>query len=111
LSRKTSTVSPALHADQFLLAQFSRANLRDLGQRRGSARQLTQRGIPMLVEALVRLRALGATFLEVPCEMTPRATGVASASRFKIMWRTLRGLFQFWWQWRSARPAPPAPHA
>lgn len=61
---------------------------------------LTQRGIPMLVEALVRLRDLGATFREVPSEMRPRTAGVASASRLRIMWRTLRGLLQFWWRWR-----------
>jgi len=64
---------------------------------------LTQRGIPMLVEALVRLRDLGATFLEVPSEMKVRTAGVASASRVKIMWRTLRGLLQFWRQWRRDR--------
>ena len=66
---------------------------------------LTQRGIPMLVEALVRLRDLGATFLEVPSEMKARTAGVASASRLRIMGRTLRGLIQFWWQWRRDRPA------
>lgn len=66
---------------------------------------LTQRGIPMLVEALVRLRDLGATFLEVPSEMKPRTAGIASASRFRIMWRTLRGLAGFWWLWRRQRPA------
>jgi glycosyltransferase involved in cell wall biosynthesis len=64
---------------------------------------LTQRGIPMLVEALVRLRDLGATFLEVPSEMKARTAGVASASRLRIMGRTLRGLIQFWWQWRRDR--------
>jgi glycosyltransferase involved in cell wall biosynthesis len=73
---------------------------------------LTQRGIPMLVEALVRLRDLRATFLEVPSEMKPRTAGTASASRFRIMARTLRGLLQFWWLWRQtpkvsfARAAP-----
>jgi glycosyltransferase involved in cell wall biosynthesis len=67
---------------------------------------LAQRGIPMLVEALVRLRDLGATIREVPCEMKLRTAGVASASRVKIMWRTLRGLFQFWLLWRrEPRPA------
>lgn len=70
----------------------------------------TQRGIPMLLEMLVRLRDLGATMVEVPSEMRPRTAGVASASRIKIMWRTLRGLFQFWWQWRHDRPAAPAHH-
>ena len=61
---------------------------------------LTQRGIPMLVEALVRLRDLGATVREVPADMKPRTAGIATASRFRVMWRTLRGLLQFWWQWR-----------
>jgi glycosyltransferase involved in cell wall biosynthesis len=70
--------------------------------------QLTQRGIPMLVEALVRLRDLGATFREVPSEMKLRTAGVASASRVRIMWRTLRGLFQFWWQWRRERRVVPS---
>jgi glycosyltransferase involved in cell wall biosynthesis len=54
---------------------------------------LTQRGIPMLTEILVKLRDLGATFLEVDCRMQPRQVGVPSASRFRVMWRTLRGLF------------------
>lgn len=67
--------------------------------------RLTQRGIPMLVEALVRLRDLGASFLEVPSEMKLRTAGVASASRVKVMWRTLTGLFRFWRQWRRDRPA------
>lgn len=70
---------------------------------------LTQRGIPMLVEALVRLRDLGATFLEVPSEMKPRTAGVASASRIRIMARTLRGLLQFWWQWRGETKVAVAP--
>lgn len=66
---------------------------------------LTQRGIPMLVEALVRLRDLGATFVEVDVAMKPRLGGVASASRFKVMWRTLTGLIAFWRLWRAQRPA------
>ncbi|HVZ63902.1 MAG TPA: glycosyltransferase family 2 protein [Lacunisphaera sp.] len=65
---------------------------------------LTQRGIPMLVEALVRLRDLGATFVEVDVAMKQRLGGVASASRFKVMWRTLTGLFAFWRLWRAHRP-------
>lgn len=68
---------------------------------------LTQRGIPMLVEALVRLRDLGATFVEVDVTMKARLGGVPSASRFKVMGRTLHGLLQFWWQWRAGRPAAP----
>jgi len=67
---------------------------------------LTQRGIPMLVEALVRLRDLGATFLEVPSEMKLRTAGVASASRLKVMWRTLQGLFRFWRAWRRGPRTP-----
>lgn len=64
---------------------------------------LTQRGIPMLVEALVRLRDLGASFAEVDVVMKQRLGGVASASRFKVMWRTLAGLFSFWRLWREER--------
>lgn len=64
---------------------------------------LTQRGIPMLVEALVRLRDLGATFAEVPVQMKARLGGVPSAARFRIMWRTLTGLFSFWRIWRQER--------
>jgi glycosyltransferase involved in cell wall biosynthesis len=73
--------------------------------------QLTQRGIPMLAEALVRLRDKGATFLEVDVVMRPRLGGIASASRLRVMWRTLTGLFSFWLAWRQEKrsPAPPAP--
>ena len=67
--------------------------------------QLTQRGIPMLVEALVRLRDNGATFAEVEVEMKPRMDGVPSAARPRIMLRTLRGLFAFWRLWRKSRVA------
>lgn len=64
---------------------------------------LTQRGIPMLVEALVRLRDLGATFVEVDVRMKARLGGVPSAARFRIMWRTLTGLLSFWKLWRQER--------
>lgn len=57
---------------------------------------LTQRGIPMLAETLVRLRDNGATFLEVDVAMKPRAGGVASASRPLVMWQTFAGLISFW---------------
>lgn len=63
--------------------------------------RLTQRGIPMLVEALVRLRDLGATFTEVDVVMKVRLGGVPSASRLKVMWRTLTGLLSFWRLWRQ----------
>ncbi len=64
---------------------------------------LTQRGIPMLVEALVRLRDAGATFVEVDVAMKARLGGVPSAARLKIMWRTLTGLFSFWSLWHQER--------
>lgn len=64
---------------------------------------LTQRGIPMLVETLVRLRDLGATIVEVDVAMKVRQGGVPSASRVRVMWRTLTGLFAFWRLWRRTR--------
>ena len=70
---------------------------------------LTQRGIPMLVEALVRLRDIGATFAEVDVEMKPRTGGVPSAARFRVMVRTLRGLYTFWRAWRHEHRPLPAP--
>jgi len=68
---------------------------------------LTQRGIPMLVESLVRMRDLGATFVEVDVAMKARLGGVPSASRVRVMWRTLCGLLQFWREWRAERAAAP----
>jgi glycosyltransferase involved in cell wall biosynthesis len=67
--------------------------------------RLTQRGIPMLAEALVRLRDLGATFTEVDVAMKARTGGVPSASRWRVMRRTLTGLFALWWTWRQ-EPRP-----
>jgi glycosyltransferase involved in cell wall biosynthesis len=63
--------------------------------------RLTQRGIPMLVETLVRLRDVGATFVEIDVEMKARLGGVPSASRVRVMWRTLTGLFSLWRSWRA----------
>jgi glycosyltransferase involved in cell wall biosynthesis len=68
---------------------------------------ITQRGIPMLTEILVKLRDLGATFVEVDCRMQPRLVGVPSASRFRVMWRTLTGLFRLWWSYRRPASADP----
>lgn len=62
---------------------------------------LTESGIPMLTEALVRLRDAGASFAEVDVEMKARTSGVPSASRPRVMVRTLRGLLAFWWRWRA----------
>jgi glycosyltransferase involved in cell wall biosynthesis len=65
--------------------------------------RLTQSGIPMLTEILVRLRDRGATFLEVDVEMTARASGVPSAARLRVMCNTLLGLLQLWRKWRSEK--------
>lgn len=62
---------------------------------------LTQRGIPMLAETLIRLRDAQASFVEIDVEMRPRTAGKASASRFAVMLRTVRGLFTFWLAWRK----------
>jgi glycosyltransferase involved in cell wall biosynthesis len=62
--------------------------------------RLTQNGIPMLAEALVRLRDAGATFAEVEVDMRARTLGVPSASRPRVMWETLTGLLSFWETWR-----------
>lgn len=71
--------------------------------------RLTQHGIPMLAEALVRLRDRGATFAEVEVAMKARLGGVPSASRVRVMWRTLAGLFSLWAAWRrEPRPSDPS---
>ncbi|HVS52014.1 MAG TPA: glycosyltransferase family 2 protein [Opitutaceae bacterium] len=70
--------------------------------------RLTQRGIPMLAEALVRLRDRGASIVEVDVAMKARLGGVPSASRLRVMWRTLRGLFSLWSTWRR-EPRPTLP--
>jgi hypothetical protein len=67
--------------------------------------EITQRGIPMLVEILVRLRDRGATFAEVDCDMQARTVGTPSAARFKVMRRTLLGLLAFRLGYRR-RPKP-----
>jgi hypothetical protein len=71
---------------------------------------ITQRGIPMLVEILVKLRDLGASFVEVDCRMQASTVGKPSAGRLKVMWRTLTGLLGFWWAYRrQPRPAAVRP--
>ena len=70
--------------------------------------EITQSGVPMLVEILVKLRDLGATFREVDCQMQPRTIGTPSAARFTVMWRTLTGLLTLW---RSYRPQIPSSSA
>lgn len=61
---------------------------------------LTQRGIPMLAETLVRLRDARARFIEIEVDMRLRTAGKPSAGQVSVMLRTLRGLFTFWLTWR-----------
>ena len=68
--------------------------------------EITQRGIPMLTEILVKLRDLGATFREVDCRMQPRVVGTPSAARGRVMIRTLTGLFGLWRHYRPAAGGP-----
>jgi glycosyltransferase involved in cell wall biosynthesis len=62
--------------------------------------EITQGGVPMLVEILVKLRDLGASFREVDCRMQARTVGTPSAARFRVMWRTLTGLLVLWLGYR-----------
>ncbi len=62
--------------------------------------RLTQQGIPMLTEILVRIRDEGGTFLEVPVDPRAREAGVASAGRLRVRIRTFTGLVQLWRDWR-----------
>ena len=68
--------------------------------------EITQGGVPMLVEILVKLRDLGATFQEVDCRMQLRTIGTPSASRFPVMWRTLIGLLALWCGYRPPTLMP-----
>lgn len=64
---------------------------------------LTQSGIPMLAEILVRMRDAGATFHEIDVEMVQRTAGVPSAARFKVMKKTLVGLLDLYRTWRREK--------
>ena len=59
---------------------------------------LRRRGIVMLAEILVGIRDRGGTFIEVEVDMKPREGGVASASRFRVMARTLKELSLMTWE-------------
>lgn len=57
-----------------------------------------QSGIPMLTEILVKAKIKGLRFQEVKCQMQPRETGKASASKFSVMIKTLLNLLFLWFQ-------------
>ena len=57
-----------------------------------------QSGIPMLTEILVKAKIKGLRFQEVKCQMQPRETGKASASKFSVMIKTLLNLLFLWLQ-------------
>lgn len=65
--------------------------------------ELSQTGIPMLAEILVKIRDLGGTFLEIDVDMNLREIGVPSAARFRVMVLTLVGLFSAWSHWMRGR--------
>ncbi len=62
--------------------------------------RLSERGIPLLAEILVKVRDAGGSFAEIPVEMRPRESGLASASRLRVRWDTLYGLLRLWGRWR-----------
>jgi glycosyltransferase involved in cell wall biosynthesis len=66
---------------------------------------IEESGIPMLLEVLLKMRDLGGTFKEVEMDQPAREGGVASASRFRVMWRTGMGFIRVWRRWRKARKA------
>ena len=71
--------------------------------------EITQQGIPMLAEVLVKLRDLGATFREVDCRMRARTSGTPSAARLKVMWCTLTGLIRLRWHYVAPPQGPSRP--
>jgi hypothetical protein len=94
-----------------LVAWLFKLQLRDVNWIHAYRRELfqrlnlTQSGIPMLAETLVRLRDSGATFAEVEVQMRPRTAGVPSAASLRVMARTLQGLLAFWHIWRKGSSA------
>lgn len=67
---------------------------------------LTQNGAPMLAEALVRLRDLGATFEEVAVDALGQRDETFVRAGPLVMARTLAGLLSFWRQWRRQSKGP-----
>jgi hypothetical protein len=94
-----------------LVAWLFKLHLRDVNWIHAYRRELfqrlnlTQSGIPMLAETLVRLRDAGATFAEVEVQMRPRTAGEPSAASLRVMARTLQGLLAFWHIWRKGTSA------
>jgi glycosyltransferase involved in cell wall biosynthesis len=108
--------SPLMRFNSWLYLRLVRLlfglHLRDVAwisvYRRDLVRQvtITQQGFAMLVEIIVKLRDLGASFREVDCRMQRRTIGTPSSARFSVMWRTLTGVLGFWWTYRRVSPAP-----
>ena len=62
-------------------------------------------GIAFPAEVLARATRRGYRIAEVPCEMKPRTTGRATASRPRVIWKALRDVAGLWLELRrEARP-------
>ena len=57
--------------------------------------EITSKGVFMLAEALIRASKKGYSFHEIPVTQTERITGVASASKFSVVLKTLFEVIQF----------------
>jgi dolichyl-phosphate beta-glucosyltransferase len=57
-------------------------------------------GIVMEAEVVLKAHALGMRIREVPCPMTERVIGQASAAQPKVMYRTGRDLLRLLWDWK-----------
>lgn len=57
-----------------------------------SGEKFAEKGVPMLAEMLLLAREKGASFIEVESPMKARIHGRPSASRLRVMWKSLLGL-------------------
>jgi glycosyltransferase involved in cell wall biosynthesis len=57
--------------------------------------QITSQGIFMLAEVLIKAQRKGYTFYEIPVVQPERLTGVASASRFSVIMKTIGEMVAF----------------
>lgn len=58
--------------------------------------EITSNGIFMLAEVLIRAQMEGYTFCEIYIPQSERLTGIASASRFTVILKTLKEMITFW---------------